>query len=807
MKKFELIQFQKAPENPSVESVMEETTKSIQNPEFKLQSHIGFYCPKTGKEILLPEGYQQPPRIEILNDNDNNEEEQKQPQNDKSAATVSEQQEDEKATPAEDPPGIEMTEQENPSQTAELDTSMVQEEEKKEEEVRQEKPLASTEQPQKLDDDDFADTTDPKSVEEQMHDDDGESGNNVSAESADKSPEDSASGGEGTAETEISTPSLQEESKPEEESEMAEKEQEKEEVIMRGTKPSEEDSQSSTTNAGAPKDGKKTETKQKENPFDDVGPILVAIPKGYTLKEVSSLARMILQSPSFAILTVGNSVEQVENMTVEQELAQLKEKAVASVVSERLSNKATLNELSSKLNEKHDQDLEKRRKKRMENSAKTISKPDQHGLSPLDAMRVAQNQQKAASKQKATQITGASTDSLGLSPLDAMRVAQNQQKAASWKKANTHARASTDSHGLSPLDAMRVAQNKQKEAARQKERETREQYQRQSSSNSLLPSEEIGDSSKPDVVVVEEDVTSKKEMFVASSLEKRQSLKEKKEAELEAIRQQRSSPVAIKKHFVAKESSAEMKKASFGKQKENELAALRGKGFAKSWKPSGSVPNSPTPSRKENMMPPKVSSSRSIGDSKVLRQSSLFENTSSSHGGEVPPKMVKQNSNSELEELRGLGLAKSVKNQFTEFALENKKKTEEHLAQERDLEERKAKTSEFQASRNALSAADQKALSVTKFKKEDRAKDQKALGYHRDYDGIEGTQATGEEANKDWKTTGKVHTTQGQDKSSTKEWDAPEQDKMKAASLPKSSSSSPTTTMDKVPACACCIVM
>ena len=144
-------------------------------------------------------------------------------------------------------------------------------------------------------------------------------------------------------------------------------------------------------------------------------------------------------------------------------------------------------------------------------------------------------------------------------------------------------------------------------------------------------------------------------------------------------------------------------------------------------------------------------------------------------------------------------MAKSLKNQFTDAAMENEKKDEAHLEQVRDLEERKAKTSEFKVSRNApLSVADENALSVTKWKKEDRAKNHEALGFHRDYKGIETTKPTEDDENKEWKTTGKVHTTVRKELT-TKEWEAPDQEKMEAARPPDFSSNKKSSKPESNP--------
>jgi hypothetical protein len=166
------------------------------------------------------------------------------------------------------------------------------------------------------------------------------------------------------------------------------------------------------------------------------------------------------------------------------------------------------------------------------------------------------------------------------------------------------------------------------------------------------------------------------------------------------------------------------------------------------------------------------------------------------------PQGKRSSSNSELEELRGLGLAKSLKNQFADTVAANEKQNEAHLAQLRDLEERKAKTSEFRVSRNApLSVADEKALSDTKWKKEDRANEQEALGYYRNYK----ADYVAEEE-KAWKTTGKVHTSVGNEVS-TREWEAAEGGQEKVTTSSRTATETATKSSDGVKQGCSCIIL
>jgi len=127
----------------------------------------------------------------------------------------------------------------------------------------------------------------------------------------------------------------------------------------------------------------------------------------------------------------------------------------------------------------------------------------------------------------------------------------------------------------------------------------------------------------------------------------------------------------------------------------------------------------------------------------------------------------------ELEQLRGLGLTKSLTTQFTDTVKANEEQTQAHLAQLKDLETRKANTKAFEPALNSiLSAADAQQLQYSKWKKEDRQKERETMGYYQSYKGD-----TGGANEKAWKTTGQVLTTMGQANDSTatkKEWVAPQ---------------------------------
>jgi hypothetical protein len=155
---------------------------------------------------------------------------------------------------------------------------------------------------------------------------------------------------------------------------------------------------------------------------------------------------------------------------------------------------------------------------------------------------------------------------------------------------------------------------------------------------------------------------------------------------------------------------------------------------------------------------------------------------------------------SELEQLKGLGLAKSLKSQFTDTAKANESSTQAYQAQQKDLQERKAKTKSFTSSSNYLSAADATQLEYSKKKKEDRVKEREALGFYQSHsyrgDGSSPASSMPQDGNKEWKMTGKVLTTTGMapDTTTTKEWQAPnENGKMEVSPTPNFTTTTITT--------------
>ena len=191
-------------------------------------------------------------------------------------------------------------------------------------------------------------------------------------------------------------------------------------------------------------------TEEEENhPFANIGPILVAIPTGFPIQQVDQMSRVIMASSSFQILTTGDDIlNKIENTsTTQQELEELHRLAKTTIGTEQfIAQHITANARSNEAYEQQVQDLEDRRTKGAKtrrsssssfasttgspsshgvgggwdgsldlcssfpspNAARTsiivaprpsVSRPDTHGLSPVDAMRVAQNQQRSQARQ------------------------------------------------------------------------------------------------------------------------------------------------------------------------------------------------------------------------------------------------------------------------------------------------------------------------------------------------------------------------------------------------------------------------
>lgn len=159
--------------------------------------------------------------------------------------------------------------------------------------------------------------------------------------------------------------------------------------------------------------------------------------------------------------------------------------------------------------------------------------------------------------------------------------------------------------------------------------------------------------------------------------------------------------------------------------------------------------------------------------------------------------------------MKTLGLTKSLKSQFVDTVKANEEQTLAYQAQVKDLQERKAKTKTFEASRNELSAADSVQLNLAKQKREDELKKREAMGYYQSYKDGGGGAVAGD--NKDWKTTGKVLTTVGQGPTVVKEWEAMEEENLKSrvpqAPTKVATGNSPSTEDGETKQGCACIIL
>ena len=145
-----------------------------------------------------------------------------------------------------------------------------------------------------------------------------------------------------------------------------------------------------------------------------LGQLLVALPEHHRLKEIMKQCHKIMSSPAFGILTNGiDFLNQSGNSQIRQELQSIQDQKLAQTLSETLTQQHEQNHEINKAYEDQAKDLEAR--KAAAAAAVTVStitptsadaragtytsRPDQHGLSPLDQMRVQQNQQRAAERE------------------------------------------------------------------------------------------------------------------------------------------------------------------------------------------------------------------------------------------------------------------------------------------------------------------------------------------------------------------------------------------------------------------------
>lgn len=137
--------------------------------------------------------------------------------------------------------------------------------------------------------------------------------------------------------------------------------------------------------------------------LQDLGQLLVAIPEGHKLSHVQKQCDKIISSPAFGILTNGMDLGKSGKTSLQEELEQIQQQKLAKTVAESLSQQQATNLQSNQAYEQQAKDLEARKAKSSSphtGDGNTTFRPDAHGLSPLDQMRVEQNQRKAVEREQ-----------------------------------------------------------------------------------------------------------------------------------------------------------------------------------------------------------------------------------------------------------------------------------------------------------------------------------------------------------------------------------------------------------------------
>lgn len=491
------------------------------------------------------------------------------------------------------------------------------------------------------------------------------------------------------------------------------------------------------------------EVQTTKTPFAQVGHILVAIPDGRTVDEITKMSAAILKSPSFAILTQGTSnsaLYRIENTSTTQELQRLQKQGLTRQVASQYEKQAQSNQRSAEFHQKQTQQLKERREEQKQQAPQSCAKrvssvvksPDTHGLSPLDALRVAQNKEKAAARQKEQEtrqtyqhhadngllVKPASTQThITPSPAEAANSIPTESPPPSHPEIPVYASSHEISSPKNELEALRQqGQLSAVDASRNNgffsPATDPEATTDKTAALEAKREQELGALHGASVMQVEK--------IVSPSEERRKSIEAQKKHELEVLVQISSGTDTETETLSPSEQRRALIEAQKRKELE-ELAAVQG------------------------------SSLRTLSISKEKRQ-------------------LSSTSQSELEALRGKGLAQSIKDKFAEAERSSALANKAHQAQIQDLEARKAKTSSFEVSRNSLhlSAADAKALELSQLKKQERAKERQAMGYYQSQaeTNTPDDKAIGDE-NEEWKTKGKVHISQRTTNTYiTKEWEA-----------------------------------
>eukprot|EP00429_Kryptoperidinium_foliaceum_P003012 CAMPEP_0176013870 /NCGR_PEP_ID=MMETSP0120_2-20121206/6529_1 /TAXON_ID=160619 /ORGANISM="Kryptoperidinium foliaceum, Strain CCMP 1326" /LENGTH=829 /DNA_ID=CAMNT_0017346791 /DNA_START=135 /DNA_END=2622 /DNA_ORIENTATION=- len=785
VKKFELIQFQKTPEKPTVAAVLHQTRQLTSNPEFQSLHWIGLYCPQTETCLLLP-------NEELATTSPKN-----SPSNSSSRRSSSDKKQRSSTDSSKDPEDVVL---QSPANTKAEETP----------------PKKKPDPPSTQEEDSPAgtgtleaeDLTETQNEDSTSHDEKKEDILSPSSVQTSDFPSPTAS----TAPTEpaIVSPEKSSEDKPNElkveTSEQVEEEEDKEpsDNEKEGEEEGDDDDKEDEDQDSYDPDQDESEI----IPLEDLGLLLVAVPHGYKLKHVQKQAKKITDSPAFRILTQGQSMERPKKTPLELELEALKNASKAKQMTQQLQQHHKKNELSTAAYQLQLDDLEQRRQKRLSNApAVGNPSPDSHGLSPLDQFRVQQSQQSKKAREHEQQVKASQAhhlDTSGRLSVTSNTVPKGPQKrssSSSLEKADvsssslkeTEIVASSDyqeiqdrleasaspqesesaspsskpkftptnfdAHGLSPLDQLRVQQNQQKAQQRQREQEWKPGY----IDRDALKEEEEELKEFPENPFVASLEDDHEDPPVSSAEARQKELQAKKEAELEALK-------AV--------GDVQSKSKSYATKEQEPRPVTRSTSLTHRNRATKTIVTTSIADHDDNERPALTSSKSAQG---------LLEDTGDRLSASlhyIPPVDSKattttlSSSLSELKELQGLGLAKSLTTQFTESAQRNAETTEAFRAQQRDLEARKSKTTPFAVNRNSgcLSAADTTQLEFSKQKKKERVKEREAMGYYQ-------TRKEGdtEDAPREWKTKGQVLTTQGTGKKDEKEWQATEEAKTSSA--------------------------
>ena len=425
VQQFELIKFARHPEKiPSGKILLEQTLKAASHPAFLAQDHAGFYCLATKTQLLLADDEKEErkstKKIQKTASKKNNKKKKEQ------SPCVSKEDEDE-----------ENTEQQKKIVHHEEENSTIHKTEKDKE--RTPNPPEQQQQPE-------PDDADDRLLALLLEDDAGDEDGNPTAEDVATSEQDAQQEVEEEETTDTETATQQQEQQEEEEeaesptSAAANEDQETEEEPPPHDRVVAETAAAGEDHAVDNEESEDTEDEEEHNPFATMGPILVAIPTGVPIQQVDTMSRLIMASSSFQILTTGDDIlNKIENTsTTQQELEELHRLAKTKTGTEQfIAQHITANAKSNEAYEQQVQDLEDRRKtgsttRRSSSSsfASTTGSPRSHGVGAWEGAAAFHVSSLTTSRTSivVSPPSVSRPDTHGLSPVDALRVAQNQQR-------------------------------------------------------------------------------------------------------------------------------------------------------------------------------------------------------------------------------------------------------------------------------------------------------------------------------------------------------------------------------------------